>query len=153
MMRAIIGLLICALIAPLAALMQVAAPASEPSTAFRAVEIWIDSHDQPLAAYQLEFKATAGVVKIVGIEGGNAEAFQKAPYYDPAAMQQERVIIAAFSTAKPEHLPKGRTRVATIHLQSIGNIQPVFALALTAGATIDGKTISAEAELKDGPNS
>ena len=61
---------------------------------FRAVDVFVNSKDKPLAAYQLEFTASAGV-KIVGIEGGEHAAFKEAPFHDPKAIQQERVIIGA----------------------------------------------------------
>jgi hypothetical protein len=44
------------------------------ATRFRAVDIFVDSTNKPLAAYQLEFTASAGA-KIVGIEGGEHAAF------------------------------------------------------------------------------
>ena len=122
-------------------------------SAFKPIEIWIDSHDQPLAAYQLEFKAVAGAVKIVGIEGGEPAAFRDPPYYDPAAMQQERVIIGAFSTAAAANLPVGKMRIATIHVQVTGDSRPEFSISLTACATVDGKVIAAEATLMDGQSS
>jgi hypothetical protein len=37
---------------------------------FRAVDIYLDTKDKPLAAYQLQFWITSGEAKIVGIEGG-----------------------------------------------------------------------------------
>src|SRR6267142_3694254 len=70
----------------------------EGRSRFRAVDIFIDPKGAPLAAWQIEFAATNGVAKIVGIEGGEAEPFRNPPFYDPKAMQGERVIIAAFST-------------------------------------------------------
>jgi hypothetical protein len=92
-----------------------------PGARFAPVEIWLDTADQPLAAYQLEFSpANTGNVKIVGIEGGEPAVFAEPPYYDPASMIRERVIIADFSTAKADALPRGRFRIATIHVQSHG---------------------------------
>jgi hypothetical protein len=111
---------------------------------FRAVDIFVDSKDIPLAAYQLEFTATNGTVKIVGIEGGAHPAFAQPPFYDPKAMQHERVILAAFSTAAADKLPKGKTRVATIHLQTSGSIEPKFETKLQTAGGSDGKRIGAE---------
>ena len=133
----------------LAALLQMALQ-SHPqgqgtsSIKFRAVEIWVDSKDQPLAAYQLEFKPSKGEVKIVGIEGGAHAAFSQPPYYDPAAMRQERVIIAAFSTAPARELPRGKIRVATVHIQVTGEEIPEFVVKSMAAATVDGKAIPVE---------
>ena len=43
-------------------------------TRFEAIDIYIDSGAQPLAAYQVELRATSGDVKAVGIEGGDPSA-------------------------------------------------------------------------------
>jgi hypothetical protein len=110
---------------------------------FRAIEIFVDSGSTPLAAYQLEFSVTNVPTTIVGIEGGSPKAFREPPFYDPKAMQGERVIIAAFSTEAPEHLPLGKTRVATIHIMTTGNARPKFELKLQTAADPAGKRISA----------
>ncbi len=110
---------------------------------FHAINIYIDSSSSPLAAYQVEFSVTNVPAKIVGIEGGSPKAFREPPFYDPKAMQGERVIIAAFSTEAPEHLPSGKTRVATIHIETAGETRPEFELKLQAAADPAGKRISA----------
>jgi hypothetical protein len=127
---------------------QEAKPAS-PTVAFRAVDIFVDSKDKPLAAYQLEFAVTNGVAKIVGIEGGRHPAFAEPPFYDPKAMQQERVIIAAFSTEPAEKLPTGKTRVTTIHVQTSGTTAPQFELKLQAAADASGNRISIEPSFEE----
>jgi len=101
----------------------------------------VDSAGTPLAAYQLEFVATNGTAKIVGIEGGTHPAFRNPPYYDPKAIQHERVILAAFNTAAPDQLPTGKTRVATIHLQTIEGAPPAFELKLRTAADSKGNKI------------
>lgn len=125
------------------------APGAAQVIRFQAIEIWIDAREEPLAAYQIEFKAAEAfthAVKIVGIEGGPATSvFAAPPYYDSAAMQHERVIIAAFSTAKVDALPRGRTRIATIHVQVSGPAVPEFELRTMTAATIDGREIQADA--------
>ena len=116
---------------------------------FRAVDIYVDSKGAPLAAYQLEFSATNGVVKIVGVEGGEHPAFREAPFYDPKAIQQERVIIAAFSTASRDQLPAGKTRVATIHLQITGSEEARFELKLHTAGDAQGNRIQATASFEE----
>ena len=138
-MKLWLTILICALAAQLLAQQ----PAEESRIRFRAVDIYIDSANTPLAAYQLEFSVTNGVAKIVGIEGGSHRAFHEPPFYDPKAMQQERVIIAAFSTEEPKNLPTGKTRVATIHIQTIGIEQPAFQLKLETAGDSGGNRIPA----------
>jgi hypothetical protein len=112
------------------------------------VDIFVDSTNKPLASYQLEFTASAGA-KIVGIEGGDHAAFKEAPFYDPKAMQHERVIIGAFSTAKADKLPTGKTRVATIHLQTTGEVTPRYEVQVKAAATVGGKKISVHANAQE----
>ncbi|MHC4519851.1 MAG: hypothetical protein ACYTAS_14780 [Planctomycetota bacterium] len=115
---------------------------------FAPVHIYLDSGSQPLAAYQFELKATKGQIKIVGVEGGEHGAFGEAPYYDSAALMQDRIIIAAFNTG-PD-LPAGRTRIATIHLQIAGDIVPEYELEPMVAADADGKEIAAELTLERG---
>jgi hypothetical protein len=116
---------------------------------FRAIDIFIDSGSTPLAAYQLEFAATNGIARIVGIEGGEHPAFQQPPCYDPKAMQQERVIIASFSTAPAKSLPKGRIRVATIHVQTVGIQLARFDLKLQTAGEPQGAKIAAQASFEE----
>jgi hypothetical protein len=112
---------------------------------FTAFDIFIDSHGVPLAAYQLEFSGPADKVRITGIEGGEHEAFNVPPSYDPKAMQHERVIIAAFNAAPETQLPTGKTRVATIHLQFTGTEPPKFSLKLHTASDSEGNVISTTA--------
>jgi len=111
---------------------------------FTAVDIYVESKDAPLAAYQLEFVGHGNQVRIAGIEGGEHDAFKTPPFYDPKAMQQERVILAAFNTAQPTKLPLGRTRVATVHLQYAGPQPPTFSLKLNTAADSEGSAISVQ---------
>ncbi len=121
---------------------------------FRALDIYVDSGAEPLAAYQLDItagNAGDGAVRVVGIEGGEHTAFADPPYYDPKAMQSDRVIIADFNTANADHLPSGRTRIATIHLQITGDIEPKFDAKLIVAATIDGRAIPGQLDWVLGP--
>ena len=119
-----------------------------PAVRFEAVDIYIASGDKPLAAYQFEFSDPERRVTIVGIEGGEHAAFKKPPYYDPKALRNNRVIVAAFSTASD--LPAGRTRVATIMVQISGPNDADYDLKLTVAATADGSTIPATISLSKG---
>jgi len=117
---------------------------------FAPVHIYLDSGGKPLAAYQFELKTTYGQIKIVGVEGGEHPAFREAPYYDPAALMNDRIIIAAFNTGRD--LPAGRTRIATLHLQILGDAQPEYQLTLVTAADADGQTIPAVLNLQTGEN-
>jgi hypothetical protein len=121
--------------------------AQEPAAGFRALDIFVDSGDEPLAAYQLTFGSTNGSVRIVGIEGGEHSAFAEPPYYDPQAMQKDHVIIAAFNTGGRDQLPRGRTRIATIHVRTETGPTPVYTVQLSAAAGSDGKRIPAKVNL------
>jgi len=112
------------------------------SVRFQAVDVYLDSKVSALAAYQLEFAVTSGNAKIVGIEGGEHPAFGEAPFYDPKAIQHERVILAAFSTQSADKLPSGKTRVATIHLQISGSNELKFETKLTTAGSSDGNKIT-----------
>jgi hypothetical protein len=121
----------------------------EGPSRFSAVDIYVDSKNAPLAAYQIEFSATNGVAKIVGIEGGDSGAFHEPPFYDAKAIQHERVIIAALNTSAADKLPSGKTRIATIHLQIVGDATPQFQLTLQVAANPDGNRISADASFEE----
>ncbi len=121
----------------------------QPKVRFVPLHIFLDSGSQPLAAFQFELKAAAGQIKIVGVEGGQHAAFKEAPYYDKAALyKSNRIIIAAFNTGR--ELPKGRTRIATIHLQIIGDAEPDYELKLTVAADANAKEIPAEISFEKG---
>ena len=120
----------------------------QPSVRFAPLHIYLDSGNQPLAAFQFELEATAGQIKIVGVEGGRHAAFKEAPYYDPAALTNDRIIIAAFNTG--QDLPTGRTRITTIHLQIIGDAEPEYELKLTIAADAEGREIPAKVAFEKG---
>jgi hypothetical protein len=126
-----------------------AQPSGDAAVRFQAVDIYVDSKGKPLAAYQLEFAVTNAAAKIVGIEGGEHKAFAEPPFYDPKAMQHDRVILAAFSTNAVSNLPSGKTRVATIHLQAVRNAEPGFFLKVQAAADSDGNKITIEASVEE----
>lgn len=114
----------------------------DPRVRFAPLHIYLDSGTRPLAAFQFELKATTGRIKIVGVEGGQHAAYKKPPYYDPAALANDRIIIAGFNTGS--ELPAGRTRIATVHLQIIGDVEPDYELKLAVAADADGKEIPTE---------
>ena len=132
----------------LAACLFAQQPAAEEGLGrFCAVDIYIDSKGAPLAAYQLEFAATNGQARIIGIEGGEHPVFRQPPFYDPKAIQHERVIVAALSTEPAEQLPHGKTRVLTVHLQCDQNAR--FALNVQVAANAEGKPASVEATFEE----
>jgi hypothetical protein len=125
------------------------APSAQEEAEFRTVDILIDSQGEALAAYQLDWTIASGNATIVGIEGGEHSAFREAPYYDPQAIQQERVIVAAFKVASANELPKGKTRVATIHLRTKAGAQCEYKFHKIEAATSDGRRILIEASAQE----
>ena len=155
---------VCVIVPVLAQQAEQGYPTGQPAVRFAPLHIYLDSGQRPIAAFQFELVCSVPVraseenasrrhyeqqVKIVGVEGGSHEAFSKTPpYYDPAALANDRIIIAAFST-QPD-LPKGRTRVATLHLQITGDVEPQYELKLIVAADADGKEIPAEISCEKG---
>ena len=90
----------------------------------------------------------AGDTRIVGVEGGEHPVYHDPAYYDPVAMEQERVIIADFSTEATELLPTGRTRIATIHVRVAGEEQARYTADLDVSATVGGQPVNATITLE-----
>ena len=123
-------------------------PTVPPKYRFVPLAVYVDSGEQALAAYQFELTAAGAEVKIVGVESGEHKAFGAAPYYDPAAMMNNRIIIAAFNTG--DDLPTGRTRVARLHLQIKGDAQPEYEIKLITAGDNQGDKINAQISLAQG---
>jgi hypothetical protein len=115
---------------------------------FAIVDIVVDSGTQPLAAYQVLFSAGSGA-RIVGIEGGEPNVFREPPHYDPKAIQGNRVILAAFTLATTEPLPKGKVRVATIHLQIQSGKTPRHQIKLQTAGGPEGAPLPAQASFSE----
>jgi hypothetical protein len=118
---------------------------AEGTERFEAVDVFLDSGSESLAAWQVELRSTDEDVEIVGIEGGEHSAFADPPYYDPRAMNQRRVILAAFQTGND--LPIGRSRVARIHLLVKGPGSRVWHSEVTTSANAEGRRIPASLTL------
>jgi hypothetical protein len=115
-------------------------PASD--VRFVPVDIYVDSHEAPLGAWQIEFLGH-GDVELVGVEGGEHAAYQQPPHYDAAALMQDRVILAALNTT--DDLPTGKTRVARLHLRVTG--EPTFETMLIVAGDAGGQRIEATATI------
>lgn len=128
------------------------APATQPAAAapasrFAWVDIYVDSGQTPLAAYQVELTSRTGNMNVVGIEGGDHAAFAEPPFHDRIAIIQNRVILAAYSTA--DELPAGSTRVARVMVELRGS-QPMFDVKLIAAGGADAQPIQAEVRIREG---
>jgi hypothetical protein len=58
-----------------------------------------------VAAFQFELKRRSRRRNHRRIEGGDHPAFKSAPYYDPAALTRNRIIVAAFNTGSDLQTP------------------------------------------------
>ena len=125
-------------------LLLVPLTAGQDDARFRALDVYVDAGDHALAAYQIELPDGAGH-SIVGVEGGEG-AYAEPPYYDPAALKGGRIVLAAFSTS--EELPKGKVRVARIHMMERGDESPDYRARLIVAAAPGGKHIAVTIELR-----
>ena len=116
---------------------------------FATVDIFVDSREAALGAWQVEFSDRSGAARLAGVEGGEHAAYKQPPYYDPEALQRERVILAGFNTAAAGQLPRGRTRVATLHLHITGSTPVDFAVKVTAAADSEGRRIAVDATVQE----
>ena len=117
---------------------------------FEAVEIYVDSGSAPLAAWQVELTEANGRMKVAGIENGEDAAFAEPPHYDRDAVEAgeaDRVMVAAYSLSLESALPRGRTRVTTVHVQIAGAGEPHFQVRLVAAGDAQGHPIAAQASL------
>lgn len=114
---------------------------------FRALDVIIDTGGRPLAAWQVEIRGEDGASKIVGVEGGEPAPFPGAPYYDPAALQGGKIILAAFTL--DENPPAGKIRVARLHLGEPDGEQPAYSARVLAAATRGGERIEVRVELNE----
>jgi hypothetical protein len=121
-------------------------PVARQSPRFEAVNVFIDPHGKPLAAYQFELKADEGDVTLVGIQGGDHPAYSQAPYYDPHALLSKRIVIAAFNAGGD--LPTHKTRVATLMVRVGGDIEPKYKTRLQVAASSDAKAIDADLSIE-----
>jgi hypothetical protein len=123
------------------------APANpSASSRFTYVDIMIDPKGESLAAWQFEFTAEVGQISLVGVEAGDNPAYAKRPpYYDPAALAGNRIIVGNYSL--DAGVPKTRTRVARLMLEIRGDAKPQYVTKLMAAANADGTTIPVELTL------
>lgn len=136
---------------------NIAAADKSAAVWFTWVDVYVDSGDEPLGAYQFELNGEGGQFEIVGVEGGEHAAFAEPPFYDSAALYAQtvaryaedmpRIIIAAYSLDKD--LPVGLTRVARVHVMVTGDA-PTFGVNLVVAGSADGEPISAEAAAVEG---
>lgn len=114
--------------------------------AFYAIDVFIDSDDAPLAAWQIEVSDRAGLALLTGVEGGEHGAFAEPAHYDPRALKNHRVVLLAYHLG--EDCPVGRTRVATLHFVQERAGKPSFKARLVTAAGPDGRVLAARVEIQ-----
>lgn len=128
--------------------------AEEGGMRFLTVDVFVESNE-PLAAWQFELTDQTGAMAIVGIENGGSgisggsAAFADVPHYDrdvTTRTSTDRIIVADYSLADQSQLPRGRTRVATLHVSLSGSADPEFELELIAAGNAGGEPIAAAAD-------
>jgi hypothetical protein len=145
-----------ALVASLAVLGAVAAlslSAQPEAGRFTTVDLFVVS-ETPVAAWQVELAERSGTMQIVGIERGDDATFRDPPYYDRIVLERaatDRIVLASFSLSGADQLPRGRVRIARLHVRTIGATQPDYEARLVAAGTADGRSIDAQLSLETQP--
>ncbi len=123
-----------------------AAPARMASQVrFTWVDVHVDAGSAPLVAWQVRLVDPSGRARIVGVEGGDDPVYADPPHYDPKALMQGEIILAAFHTGGGA--PAGRTRVARVHLEVDGPAEPAFDVTLEVAASEGGAIEGARIEV------
>ena len=108
---------------------------------FAVYDIYLDPSSEPLAAYQIKIWDKNAAIKIISVEGGEHPAFQKAPFFDPKAIQRDIIKLAAFHAGASNELPARRTRVASLHVEIGPQLNPNLAIELEAAAGPGGSKL------------
>jgi len=127
-----------------------AAPAAAQQVRFATVDVYLDTN-APLAAWQFELTEANGLMTVVGVENGQSQAFGDAPYYDLEAVSRggaDRIVVADFSLAGESSLPRGTTRIATVHVELTGSAEPDYRVRLIAAGDAAGRAIEAAISLQ-----
>src|SRR5688572_4302910 len=114
---------------------------------FAVYDIYLEPHGEPLAAYQLKIWDKNAAIKIISVEGGEHRAFQKAPFFDPKAIQRDIIKLAAFDARKSGDLPTHRTRVASLHVEIGPGLNPNLSIMIEAAARPGGTKIFPQATI------
>ena len=117
------------------------------SWTFQGFDLWIDSGNRRLVAYQVEINYDRRLAKIVGLEGGSCAAYRQPPYYDSQGFAGGRIIVAAFTTAHAI-APQGRIRVARIHIATNTSKPLRIIPRLMTAASPGGKRIDVIVQLE-----
>ena len=141
-----------AALALLCAAAVLSTPAQPEAGTFTTVDVFVVS-DTPVAAWQVELTERRGAMQIVGIERGDDSTFRDPPFYDRVALERsttDRIVLASFSLSDAAQLPRGKVRVARVHVRATGSAQD-YEARLVAVGTADGRPIDAQLSLETQP--
>jgi hypothetical protein len=142
-LQAVVTMMVCAA--------AVLSSSGQPQGAsFTTVDLFVVS-DTPVAAWQVELTERRGAMQIVGIERGDDSTFRDPPFYDRVAVERgttERVVLASFSLSDAAQLPRGRVRIARVHVRAAGGAVPDYEARLVAAGTADGRPLDAQLNLE-----
>ena len=139
-----------AVVALLCAAGVLSTSAQPQDTYFTTVDLFVVS-DTPVAAWQVELSERRGAMQIVGIERGDDSTFRDPPFYDRVAVERgatDRVVLASFSLNDAAQLPRGRVRIARVHVRGIGAAEPDYEARLVAAGTADGRPLDAQLNIE-----
>lgn len=142
-----------AALASLGAAAALALAAQPEAGRFTTVDVFVVS-DTPVAAWQVELTERRGVMQIVGIERGDDATFRDPPFYDRVALERggtDRIVLASYSLSAAEQLPRGRVRVARVHVRATAEAEPYYEARLVAAGAVDGRPIDAQLNLETQP--
>jgi hypothetical protein len=137
--------ILVASLAVLGAALALSLAAQPQPGVFATVDLFVVS-ETPVAAWQVELTERSGSMQVVGIERGDDATFRDPPFYDRVVLERDvtdRVVLASFSLSGAETLPRGRVRVARVHVRTTGGAQPDYEARLVAAGAADGQPIAA----------
>ena len=117
---------------------------------FTTVDLYVVT-DTPVAAWQVELTEQRGAMQIVGIERGDDSTFRDPPFYDRVALERgatDRIVLASFSLSEASELPRGRVRIARVHVRTSAEGEPEYGARLVAAGAADGRPIEAQLNLE-----
>jgi len=137
------------------------AATAEGAVRFRTVDL-VAMSDAPLAAWQVEVRYDRARIKVLSLEGGEADAdaaWGEPPHHDARGMKGGRIVLAAF-VDEDAKATTGRVRVARLHLQvelpcgretgaAIAEVVGAMTVRLVAAAETGGGFIAPSVKLVD----
>lgn len=112
-----------------------------------AVDVYVDTLEQPLAGYEIEVAGDRGRLAVTGVEGGDPMGFS-----DPPACRtgpDGKTVISA--SCRGQYFPVGKTRVARLSIRMAGSDPPRWhRVRLRHAAAPDGERLQARLVLSRG---